>query len=179
MVPQEQNYKCFRTFGFGSGKYEKVEDGVYRIYSREVLYYLDPDTGEILEEWNNPFLGGRKVEVAHIANDPVNGIFSLKGPGPLTPPYPYVSVGDHVAFQWNFFIQHPAAMNRADYPLYSSGDIDQHAELWGLMGRKSDILDPKAPPRPIARCPGAAWPTGCRSWKWAMHRARWCSTVIP
>ncbi len=142
MVPQEQNHKCFRTFGFGSGKYEKVEDGVYRIYSREVLYYMDPDTGEILEEWNNPFLGGRKVEVAHIANDPVNGIFSLQGPGPLTPPYPYVSVGDHVAFQWNFFIQHPAAMNRADYPLYSSGDIDQHAELWGLMGRKSDILDP-------------------------------------
>lgn len=141
MVPQERNYKCFRTFGFGSGRYEKMEDGVYRIYSREVLYYLDPDTGEILEEWNNPFLGNRKVEVAHIANDPVNGVFSLKGPGPLTPPYPYVSVGDHVAFQWNFFIQHPAAMNRADYPLYSSGDIDQHAELWGLMGRKSDILD--------------------------------------
>ena len=141
MVPQEQNYKCFRTFGFGSGKFEKMEEGVYRIYSREVLYYLDPDTGEILEEWSNPFLGGRKVEVAHIANDPVNGVFSLKGPGPLTPPYPYVSVGDHVAFQWNFFIQHPAAMNRADYPLYSSGDIDQHAELWGLMGRKSDILD--------------------------------------
>jgi len=142
MVPQEKNYKCFRTFGFGSGRYEKMEDGVYRIFSREVLYYLDPDTGEILEEWSNPLLGGRKVEVAHIANDPVNGVFSLKGPGPLTPPYPYVSVGDHVAFQWNFFIQHPAAMNRADYPLYSSGDIDQHAELWGLMGRKSDILDP-------------------------------------
>ncbi len=142
MVPQERNYKCFRTFGFGSGRYEKVEEGVYRIYSREVLYYLDPDSGEILEEWNNPLLGGRKVKVAHIANDPVNGIFSLKGPGPLAPPYPYVSVGDHVAFQWNFFIQHPAAMNREDYPLHSSGDIDQHAELWGLMGRKSDILDP-------------------------------------
>jgi hypothetical protein len=142
MVPQERNYKCFRTFGFGSGRYEKMEDGVYRIFSREVLFYLDPDTGEILEEWNNPMLGGRKVKVAHIANDPVNGVFSLKGPGPLTPPYAYVSVGDHVAFQWNFFIQHPAAMNRQDYPLYSSGDIDQHAELWGMMGRKSDILDP-------------------------------------
>ncbi|MEC9375014.1 MAG: DUF1838 family protein [Pseudomonadota bacterium] len=140
MIPQEQNYRCFRTFGFGSGKYEQV-DGGYRIYSREVLYYMDPDSGEILEEWDNPFLGGRKVKVVHIANDPVNGVFSLKGPGPLTPPYPYVSYGDHVAFQWNFFIQHPAAMNRKDYPLYSSGDIDQHAELWGLMGRKSDILD--------------------------------------
>ena len=26
-------------------------------------------------------------------------------------------------------------MNRMDYPLYSSGNIDQHAELWGLIGR--------------------------------------------
>jgi hypothetical protein len=47
-----------------------------------------------------------------------------------------------VAFQWNFFIQHPAAMKRKDYPLYSSGDIDQHAELWGLIGSKTDILNP-------------------------------------
>ena len=140
MIPQERNFKCFRTFGFGSGRYEKVDEG-YRIFSREVLYYLDPDSGEILEEWNNPFLGGRKVDVHHIANDPVNGVFAMKGPGPLAPPYPYVSVGDHVAFQWNFFIHHPAAMNRKDYPLHSSGDQDLHAEMWGMMGRKSDILD--------------------------------------
>ena len=141
MVPQEQNYKCFRTFGFGAGRYEKVDDG-YRIYSREVLYYLDPNTGEILEDWSNPFLGGRTVKVAHIQNDPVNGVFSLTAPGPLAPPYAYVSCGDMVAFQWNFFIQHPAAMNRKDYPLYSSGDIDQHAELWGMIGSKTDILNP-------------------------------------
>ncbi len=141
MVPQERNLKCFRTFGFGSGRLEKVDEG-YRIYSREVLFYLDPVTGEILQEWSNPFLDGRKVEVVHIQNDPVNGVFARSGPGPLAPPYPYVSCGDMVAFQWNFFIQHPAAMNRKDYPLYSSGDIDQHAELWGLIGRKSDILNP-------------------------------------
>lgn len=141
MVPQEQNYKCFRTFGFGSGRFEEVEGG-YRIYSREVLYYLDPVTGEILEEWSNPFLGGRKVEVVHIQNDPVNGVFSRQGKGPMAPPYPYVSCGDMVAFQWNFFIQHPAAMNRKDYPLYSSGDIDQHAELWSMIGSKKDILNP-------------------------------------
>ena len=23
-----------------------------------------------------------------------------------------------------------------DYPLYSAGDIDQHAEMWGIQGRK-------------------------------------------
>jgi hypothetical protein len=142
MVPQEQNYRCFKTFGVGATRIEEVDEG-WRIYSREVLYYLDPDTGEILETWKNPFLGGREVEVMHIANDPVNGVFRRQGGLPmLNPPYPYVTFGDDVVFQWNFYIFKPAELKRAEYPLYSSGDIDQHAELWGLKGRISEITDP-------------------------------------
>jgi hypothetical protein len=141
MIPQEGNYRCFRTFGLGAGRIEEVEQG-WRIYNREVLYYMDPDTGEIINEWSNPFLGGKKVEVFHIANDPVNGIFSRKSNPVLAPPYPYVSYGDVIAFQWDFYISKPAAMNRAEYPLYSSGDMDNHAELWGIQGRKSDVLNP-------------------------------------
>ena len=41
MVPQEQNYRCFKTFGVGASRIEEVDEG-WRIYSREVLYYLDP-----------------------------------------------------------------------------------------------------------------------------------------
>jgi hypothetical protein len=141
MIPQEGNYRCFRTFGLGAGRIEEVEDG-WRIYNREVLYYMDPDTGEIINEWSNPFLGGKKVEVFHIANDPVNGIFSRKSNPVLAPPYPYVTYGDVIAFQWDFYISKPAAMSRAEYPLYSSGDMDNHAELWGIQGRKSDVLNP-------------------------------------
>jgi len=142
MVPQERNYRCFKTFGIGASRIEEVAEG-WRIYSREVLYYLDPDTGAILETWKNPFLGGREVEVVHVANDPVNGVFTRQGHPVLSPPYPYVSQGDDVVFQWNFFIFKPAELTRSEYPLYSSGDKDQHAELWGIKGRKSEILDPK------------------------------------
>ena len=141
MPHQEKPVKCFRTFGLGAGRLEKVPEG-YRIYSREVLYYLDPDTGAIMEEWSNPWLDGKKVEVFHINNDPVNGVFAQGGNPVLAPPYPYVSYGDDIAFQWNFFIFHPAAMTRAEYPLFSSGDQDQHAELWGIMGKKSEVLNP-------------------------------------
>ena len=140
MVPQERTYRCFKTFGVGASRIEEVEEG-WRIYSREVLYYMDPDTGEILDDWDNPFLG-RKNEVMHIANDPVNGVFTRKGHPILSPPYPYVSYGDDLVFQWNFYIQKPAPLTRAEYPLHSSGDIDQHAELWGLKGRKSEVLNP-------------------------------------
>lgn len=141
MVPQERNYRCFKTFGVAASRIEEVDEG-WRIYSREVLYYLDPDTGEILDTWRNPFLGGREVEVMHIANDPVNGVFMRQGGLPvLRPPYPYVSYGDDVVFQWNFFLFRPAELTRSEYPLYSSGDTYQAAELWGIKGRKSEILD--------------------------------------
>jgi hypothetical protein len=141
MVDQESNRRLFKTFGIGASRIEEVDEG-WRIYSREVLYYVDPDTGQILETWKNPWLGGREVEVFHIANDPVNGVFTRQGNPVLSPPYPYVAYGDDVVFQWNFFIFKPAELTRSEYPLYSSGDKDQHAELWGISGRKSEILNP-------------------------------------
>lgn len=43
----------------------------FRSVSREIMLYLDPDTGEVLDTWENPFTG-ESVEVMHVANDPVN-----------------------------------------------------------------------------------------------------------
>ena len=43
----------------------------YRLVSREVLFYLDPKTGQILRQWTNPW-SGETVDVMHIHNDPVN-----------------------------------------------------------------------------------------------------------
>jgi len=46
----------------------------YRLVSRELLIYRDPETGEALKTWTNPFTG-EEVEVLHVANDPVNFSF--------------------------------------------------------------------------------------------------------
>jgi hypothetical protein len=43
----------------------------YRLVSREVLFYLDPKTGEIMRKWNNPW-SGETVDIMQINNDPVN-----------------------------------------------------------------------------------------------------------
>jgi hypothetical protein len=43
----------------------------YRSVSREIMVYLDPATGEIIDRWKNPWTG-ETVEVIHVANDPVN-----------------------------------------------------------------------------------------------------------
>lgn len=43
----------------------------YRLVSRELMLYLDPQTNEILRSWTNPETD-QVVEVVHVANDPVN-----------------------------------------------------------------------------------------------------------
>ena len=43
----------------------------YRMVSRELLIYRDPQSGETLSTWTNPWTG-ESVEVLHVANDPVN-----------------------------------------------------------------------------------------------------------
>ena len=44
MVPGDGNTRVFQTFGIGAGRIEEVPEG-WRIYNREVLYFMDPDTG--------------------------------------------------------------------------------------------------------------------------------------
>lgn len=48
------------------------QNGVgFRLVSRELMLYLDPRTGEVLDRWTNPWTG-EEVSVMPVANDPVN-----------------------------------------------------------------------------------------------------------
>lgn len=138
-VPGEGNTPLFKTYGIGASHVEQVDDG-WRFYHRELLYYLDPVTGEILQEWDNPFTGHR-VEVMHILNDPVNRFYSLQG-GPIPFPWPYEVHGDDLVFRISFFRFTESVMPRANYPVHSAHDMYQSGELWGMMGRLSQVMDP-------------------------------------
>lgn len=43
----------------------------YRSVSREVMFYVDPETRQIARTWKNPW-SGETVDVIQVANDPVN-----------------------------------------------------------------------------------------------------------
>jgi Protein of unknown function (DUF1838) len=71
-----------RIFGFeGYNIRRRIEtpekDGFFHA-TREIVFYTDPLTGEILSEWRNPFTQ-QKNEVFHIANDPVNYRVRVRG----------------------------------------------------------------------------------------------------
>ena len=74
-VPGEPDRLLFRVTGMNIRQCVTVNDPVkgrgFRMVSREILLYQDPQTGEILETWDNPWTG-ETVEVIQIENDPVN-----------------------------------------------------------------------------------------------------------
>ena len=74
-VPGERDRHLFNVEGMNiraCKNYEDEERGHgFRSVSREVLFYLDPETKEILRTWTNPWTG-EEVEVMHVTNDPVN-----------------------------------------------------------------------------------------------------------
>lgn len=71
----EADKKLFRIVGMNVRQCLSVDGGVrgvgFRQVSREIMLYLDPKTGAVVDEWENPWLN-RKVKVLHVENDPVN-----------------------------------------------------------------------------------------------------------
>ncbi|MEM6627961.1 MAG: DUF1838 family protein [Pseudomonadota bacterium] len=71
----EKDKLLFNVEGMNIRQCTRVEDetrGVgYKLVSRELLIYVDPETNEALATWDNPWTG-ETVDVLHVANDPVN-----------------------------------------------------------------------------------------------------------
>jgi hypothetical protein len=63
----------FDLEGFGTNRNIRQADGTYRHQHREVGYYKDLRTGQIMEKWRNPFID-EDTDVFPINNDPVNAI---------------------------------------------------------------------------------------------------------
>jgi len=138
-VPGEGNKLLFRSYGIGASHAEEVEDG-WRFYHRELLYYLDPDSGEILDTWVNPYTS-REVEVMHILNDPVHRFYAFDG-GRFAFPWPYTVMGDDLVFRISVFSFRDSILPRAEYPVHSADDKYQAAELWMMNGRVSEVMNP-------------------------------------
>jgi len=138
-VPGEANYLAFQTFGIGASMLKANENGTWNFHHREILYYMDPKTGKILDRWTNP-VTGRTVEVLHILNDPVNRVYRLKG-GFIEPPYPHVVVGDRIVFQLDVFRAEENPISREEYPLHSQQSVYQSCELWAISGSVKEVAN--------------------------------------
>jgi len=122
------------------GEIEK-EDGTkgFHLVSREILLYLDKDTGEVLKTWENPWTD-ETVEVMHVANDPVN--FKMYEVGRGGKPAKWQG-----EMHGNFWWQRNTVPLWYPSPLASKyekeiGGTYHSTELFNFFGNVDELLDP-------------------------------------
>ncbi len=133
VVPGAKPRALFGLEVVGVGRFEKLPDGYQRLH-REIGFYTDLKTGEVLTRWLNPYLQ-REVEVLPIQNDPVNRKF-VAGEGAT---YRYSAVGDDVVFYREVPLRYPNPLDRANYPVHSSGDFYEAMEMFQNFVKRSDL----------------------------------------
>ena len=142
-VAGERDKLLFQVEGMNIRRCMVIEDperGIgYRLVSREIMLYKDPQSGAVLRSWQNPWTG-KAVEVIHVANDPVNFPPTYgRGRDGKVPSMNFVIHGDHffLPLEIPLFYTNPLG---GDYQEYVGGTYHS-AEIFDFSGSLSDLLD--------------------------------------
>lgn len=131
--------------GYNICRAEKLADGTWRLVTRELTFYRDLATGQIIDEWDNPF-SGERVEVVHVANDPVNTV--LNAPGREVA-MPWVEAGDTVMLTLNIPLAYPNPLQPAQFPAESSGPMYIGSEHFMFFTPRAALEDPALSQVPV------------------------------
>jgi len=141
--------------GFSFARLIDEGNGVYAKLLREVGFYTDLETGEILDEWVNPYTS-EKVKVVHIANDPFNYKISAYRPGGPSygglnqienKPIPFIlpwreTTNNKVLMRTNIHLFYPSALQPEQWPRESSGKMNRVSEMFSYVIDKDDLANP-------------------------------------
>jgi hypothetical protein len=150
-VPGERDRKLFNVDGMNVRTCVTVEDPQrgkgWRLVSRELLFYVDPKSGELLRNWTNPWTN-QTVAVLQTANDPVNQrpVFAASADGT-----PAKWTGTISGRTWWNTITVPLFYNNplgGDYQKYVGGTY--HAtEMFNFFGSIDDLVSDKVANPPV------------------------------
>ena len=140
----EPDKKLFRVAGMNVRTCASLDGGQRgtgnRMVSREVMLYLDPKTGAVLDTWRNPWLD-KDVNVLHVLNDPVNGRPNFPYAEDGTPSYRWF--GREQDGEWFMSITVPLFYHNelgGEYQRYVGGAY--HAtEMFNFMGNIDALTD--------------------------------------
>lgn len=135
-APGEKPRPLFGLEVVGVSRYQKIDGGYLRLH-REIGYYTDLASGEVIKRWYNPWLQ-REVEVIPIQNDPVNRRFTVQESG-----YRFDVSGEDIVFYREVPLRYPNPLDRATYPLNSSGDFYEAMEMFTTFVRRQQLDDPR------------------------------------
>ena len=131
--------------GVGMMRIKPMADNVYHVFNREFATYTDLKTGEILENWKNPYTV-ETVEVIPIKNMIVNAKVSPiieqdfdghKVTFPFTPPW--ITQTDKAFSLLEIHAAFPNPMKPDVWPRESAGPINRTSEMFQRMCNLEDL----------------------------------------
>jgi Protein of unknown function (DUF1838) len=139
---------------FSTIRVVRMADGNYQRLCREVVFYRSLETGQLMDEWDNPYTGER-VKVVDVANDPYNYVIADHFPQPPSygglnketrPPRPYIRNwsmldADTVGLESDIHLYYPSAMQPEQWPRESPGKMTRVSEMFRYIIRRSDLED--------------------------------------
>lgn len=159
--PNEIIRPLFEMDGFSVVRTMQLPDGNYRRLLKEIVFYRDIETGEIMDEWYNPYTDER-VKVVPIANDPFN--YDIKDTRPEGPSYggvretqqnldPFLlnwkDIGDKLLLDTGIDLFYPAGLQPHEWPRESAGTWNQVSEHFLFFADKADIVNPAVTAIPV------------------------------
>ena len=154
VMPGRKNQDLVGFEGFSVTRLLPLEDGSYRKLLREVGFYTDLKTGEILETYKNPYTD-ELVPVVPIANDPFN--FTISEYYPQPPSYgglnkkrpPRIPLlldwdqrGDKVLLTSDIHLFYPSSLQPNEWPRESPGVMTQVSEMFRYIIEPEQLGDP-------------------------------------
>ncbi|MEC9064661.1 MAG: DUF1838 family protein, partial [Pseudomonadota bacterium] len=119
-----------------------AEDGSIRRLNKEVIFYTDPRTGQMIDQWTNPYTE-EVVDVVHVANDPFNYTISewlILAPedfktGEKAEPrkipliFPWKRSGDVITLSTDMHLYYPNPLQPDKWVRESSGKMARVSEM--------------------------------------------------
>jgi len=134
-VPGSKRNRLFKMVGMSVSRCIPTEEENWDFTSRELTYYLDPETGEILRQWENPWTG-ESLTVMHVANNPVQGSFNGTFPAQVD--------GENTTFVFDLFSTYPNPLaTEPKFSDYSPNPTYQAAELFKITVPTEELLNPE------------------------------------
>jgi len=160
IVGSKRAQPLFGYYGFGNNRNIILPDGSVKVLGKECGYFTDLATGEIIDEWQNPWTG-EKVEVFPFLNDRWRGTLGLeqmvfkvgdgetlnndmgKGASARGEPFrlPWNRVGDQYLLSWDYAHEYTNPVTPEGWPKASSGRIANPSEHFCLCTPADEIDD--------------------------------------
>jgi len=127
---------------YNIGRNIKIAENEYQLLTNEVLLYTDLKTGEVIEQFTNPYTE-ESVDVLHVWNSPVNQEQKLIGKyGPWGVNHNKYGE-DMICMNADIFLAYPSPITIEEYPENSQSNLYEATELFQFFFSEKDVNNPE------------------------------------